>query len=65
MEFTLEALETPALTKAHLADLLFKPICSNSRSARCALVSAKLKEQIHGSISEEAPQEVEWSLGSE
>jgi hypothetical protein len=26
MEFTLEALETPALTKAHLADLLFEQI---------------------------------------
>ncbi|RZL71215.1 MAG: integration host factor subunit alpha, partial [Sphingomonas sp.] len=26
MDFTLEALETPALTKAHLAELLFEQI---------------------------------------
>jgi len=119
MEFTLEALETPALTKAHLADLLFEQIGLNKRESKDMVeaffeliansliegtdvkisgfgnfqirvkaprpgrnprtgeaipigerrvatfhASAKLKEQIHGSISEEGPQEVEWSVGS-
>ena len=34
MEFTLEALETPALTKAHLADLLFEQIGLNKRESK-------------------------------
>ena len=33
-EFTLEALETPALTKAHLADLLFEQIGLNKRESK-------------------------------
>ncbi len=34
MEFTLEALESPALTKAQLADLLFDQIGLNKREAK-------------------------------
>ncbi len=34
MEFTLEAVETPALTKAHLADLLFEQIGLNKRESK-------------------------------
>ena len=34
MEFTIEALETPALTKAQLADLLFEQIGLNKREAK-------------------------------
>ena len=34
MEFTFEALETPALTKAHLADLLFEQIGLNKRESK-------------------------------
>ncbi len=34
MEITLEALETPALTKAHLADLLFEQIGLNKRESK-------------------------------
>ena len=34
VEFTLEALETPALTKAHLADLLFEQIGLNKRESK-------------------------------
>ena len=34
MEFTLEAIETPALTKAHLADLLFEQIGLNKRESK-------------------------------
>ena len=34
MEFTLEALETPALTKAQLADLLFERIGLNKRESK-------------------------------
>ncbi len=34
MEFTFEAVETPALTKAHLADLLFEQIGLNKRESK-------------------------------
>ena len=34
MDFTLEAIETPALTKAHLADLLFEQIGLNKRESK-------------------------------
>ena len=34
MELTLDALETPALTKAHLADLLFEQIGLNKRESK-------------------------------
>ncbi|MEO7241675.1 MAG: integration host factor subunit alpha [Variovorax sp.] len=34
MDFTLEELETPALTKAHLADLLFEQIGLNKRESK-------------------------------
>jgi len=34
MEFTLEAIETPALTKAQLADLLFEQIGLNKRESK-------------------------------
>lgn len=34
MEFTLEAIETPAMTKAHLADLLFEQIGLNKRESK-------------------------------
>jgi integration host factor subunit alpha len=34
MEFTFEVLETPALTKAHLADLLFEQIGLNKRESK-------------------------------
>ena len=34
MEITLEALDTPALTKAHLADLLFEQIGLNKRESK-------------------------------
>ena len=34
MDFTLEAIETPALTKAHLADLLFEHIGLNKRESK-------------------------------
>ena len=116
MEITIEAIETPTLTKAHLADLLFEQIGLNKRESKDMVeaffeliansliegedvkisgfgnfqirtkaprpgrnprtgeaipigarrvatfhASAKLKEQIGGSIAEE----VEWSLGSE
>jgi integration host factor subunit alpha len=50
MDFTLEALETPALTKAHLADLLFEQIGLNKRESKdmveafFELVSASLIE---------------------
>jgi len=119
-EFTLEALETPALTKAHLADLLFEQIGLNKRESKDMVeaffelvassliegtdvkisgfgnfqirvkaprpgrnprtgeaipigerrvatfhASAKLKEQIHGSIDQGGSSEVEWSLGTE
>ena len=33
-EFTLEALETPALTKAHLAELLFEQVGLNKRESK-------------------------------
>ncbi|MEJ8826640.1 integration host factor subunit alpha [Variovorax humicola] len=120
MEFTLEVLETPALTKAQLADLLFEQIGLNKRESKdmveaffdliaASLIegsdvkisgfgnfqirtkaprpgrnprtgeaipigarrvatfhaSAKLKEQIHGSITEVDAREVEWSIGAE
>ncbi|MBS0341952.1 MAG: integration host factor subunit alpha [Proteobacteria bacterium] len=116
MEITIEDIETPALTKAHLADLLFEQIGLNKRESKDMVeaffeliansliegqdvkisgfgnfqirtkaprpgrnprtgeaipigarrvatfhASAKLKEQISGSIAEE----VEWSLGAE
>ena len=125
MEFTFEAIETPALTKAQLADLLFEQIGLNKRESKDMVeaffelvasslidgadvkisgfgnfqirvkaprpgrnprtgeaipigarrvatfhASAKLKEQIHGSIvtSEDESsdvKEVEWSVGAE
>ena len=34
MDFTLEAIETPALTKAQLADLLFEQIGLNKRESK-------------------------------
>ena len=34
MEFSIETLETPALTKAHLAELLFKQIGLNKRESK-------------------------------
>jgi len=34
IEFTFEVLETPALTKAHLADLLFEQIGLNKRESK-------------------------------
>ena len=34
MEFLIESLETPALTKAHLADLLFDQIGLNKRESK-------------------------------
>ena len=34
MNFTVESLETPALTKAHLADLLFEQIGLNKRESK-------------------------------
>ena len=34
MEFSIESLETPALTKAHLADLLFDQIGLNKRESK-------------------------------
>ena len=34
MDFSVESLETPALTKAHLADLLFEQIGLNKREAK-------------------------------
>jgi integration host factor subunit alpha len=34
MEFSIESLETPALTKAHLADLLFEHIGLNKRESK-------------------------------
>ena len=34
MEITIEATETPALTKAHLADLLFEQIGLNKRESK-------------------------------
>ncbi|MES2980596.1 MAG: integration host factor subunit alpha [Pseudomonadota bacterium] len=34
MEFTVESLETPALTKAHLAELLFEQIGLNKRESK-------------------------------
>ena len=117
MEITIEDIETPALTKAHLADLLFEQIGLNKRESKDMVeaffeliansliegqdvkisgfgnfqirtkaprpgrnprtgeaipigarrvatfhASAKLKEQISGSV---AAEEVEWSLGAE
>ena len=119
MEITIEAVETPALTKAHLADLLFEQIGLNKRESKDMVeaffdlivqrlvagedvkisgfgnfqirtkaarpgrnpptgeaipigprrvatfhASAKLKEQISGSIPTEST-EVEWNLGGE
>lgn len=34
MEFSIESLESPALTKAHLADLLFQQIGLNKRESK-------------------------------
>ena len=34
MEFSIESLETPALTKAHLAELLFEQIGLNKRESK-------------------------------
>jgi integration host factor subunit alpha len=34
MEFTVESMETPALTKAHLAELLFEHIGLNKRESK-------------------------------
>ena len=34
MEFSIESLETPALTKAHLAELLFEKIGLNKRESK-------------------------------
>jgi len=34
MEFSVESLETPALTKAHLAELLFEQIGLNKRESK-------------------------------
>jgi len=34
MQFSVESLETPALTKAHLADLLFEQIGLNKRESK-------------------------------
>ena len=120
MEFAVESLETPALTKAQLAELLFEQIGLNKRESKDMVeaffelvansliegtdvkisgfgnfqirvkaprpgrnprtgeaipigerrvatfhASAKLKEQIHGSIDQGSTSEVEWSLGSE
>ena len=48
MEFTLEALATPALTKAHLADLLFEQIGLNKRESK-DMVEAFF-EIIHGRL---------------
>ena len=39
MDFTLEAIETPALTKAHLADLLFEQIGLNKRESEDVKIS--------------------------
>ena len=39
MEFSIESLETPALTKAHLADLLFDKIGLNKRESKDMLDS--------------------------
>ncbi len=39
MEFSIESLETPALTKAHLADLLFDQIGLNKRESKDMLDS--------------------------
>ncbi len=50
MEISVESLETPALTKAHLADLLFEQIGLNKRESKdmvdafFELVSASLVE---------------------
>ena len=50
MEFSIESLETPALTKAHLAELLFDQIGLNKRESKDMidsffnLVSASLVE---------------------
>jgi integration host factor subunit alpha len=57
MDFTLEALETPALTKAHLAELLFEQIGLNKRESKdmveafFELVSASLIEGLDVKIS--------------
>jgi len=116
----LPSLETPTLTKAELAELLFERLGLNKRESKDMVeaffdliagsliegtdvkisgfgnfqirvkaprpgrnprtgeaipigerrvatfhASAKLKEQIHGSIGAAAPQEVEWSVGAE
>ena len=39
MEFSIESLETPALTKAHLADLLFDQVGLNKRESKDMLDS--------------------------
>ena len=50
MELSVESLETPALTKAHLADLLFEQIGLNKRESKdmveafFTLISDKLVE---------------------
>jgi integration host factor subunit alpha len=117
MEITLDAIDSPALTKAHLADLLFDQIGLNKRESKdmvdafFALItsrliegtdvkisgfgnfqirakasrpgrnprtgesipilarrvatfhaSPKLKEHIHSSVADSAPQEAAWNL---
>jgi len=120
MDFTLEALETPALTKAHLAELLFEQIGLNKRESKDMVeaffelvsgsliegndvkisgfgnfqirvkaprpgrnprtgeaipigarrvatfhASAKLKDQIQGSVAEDSAGAVEWTVGAQ
>jgi integration host factor subunit alpha len=48
MEISVESLETPALTKAHLADLLFEQIGLNKRESK-DMVDAFF-DIIHGSL---------------
>ena len=57
MEFSIESLETPALTKAHLADLLFEQIGLNKRESKDMidaffdLISASLVDGVDVKIS--------------
>ena len=46
MEITVESLETPALTKAHLAELLFEQIGLNKRESK-DMVDAFFLSLIH------------------
>ena len=120
MDFTLEALETPALTKAELAELLFEHLGLNKRESKDMVeaffelvsgsliegndvkisgfgnfqirvkaprpgrnprtgeaipigarrvatfhASAKLKDQIQGSVAEDSAGAVEWTVGAQ